>query len=214
MKKESGITLIALVITIIVLLILAGVSLSLITSEQGVLKKAETAAFRTKKESFIEKTRLEIMDKQAENLRGGITEKELMGILEKNGTLSTEEENLLDKTLTVTNEDFKVKVSEIWSGEFYKDKNAKITFTLKGTGGEKEATLTVPAGSIWSEEFVQEHSLHKVVGARDQRTYFASDGSSIYWTFAGEDDRYLYLNGEKVPVGTPIEDGAEYVVGN
>lgn len=43
MKKEQGITLIALVITIIVLLILAGVSLSLVAGENGILKRAENA---------------------------------------------------------------------------------------------------------------------------------------------------------------------------
>ena len=41
--KQKGITLIALVITIIVLLILAGVSISLVTGENGVLSKAKMA---------------------------------------------------------------------------------------------------------------------------------------------------------------------------
>ena len=43
MKKNEGITLIALVITIIVLLILAGVTLSLTLGENGILQKARTA---------------------------------------------------------------------------------------------------------------------------------------------------------------------------
>ena len=43
-KEEKGITLIALVITIIVLLILAGVSLSLIVGEDGITQRAITAA--------------------------------------------------------------------------------------------------------------------------------------------------------------------------
>ncbi len=43
MKKGNGITLIALVITIIVLLILAGVSIITLTGENGVLMKAKTA---------------------------------------------------------------------------------------------------------------------------------------------------------------------------
>ena len=40
MKNNKGITLIALVITIIVLLILAGVSIALLTGENGILNKA------------------------------------------------------------------------------------------------------------------------------------------------------------------------------
>ncbi len=43
MKKCGGITLIALVVTIIVLLILAGVSFSFIAGEKGVLKRATEA---------------------------------------------------------------------------------------------------------------------------------------------------------------------------
>ena len=44
-KPQSGITLIALVITIIVLLILAGVSINLVLGENGVLAKAKYASF-------------------------------------------------------------------------------------------------------------------------------------------------------------------------
>lgn len=47
MKKNLGITLIALVITIVVLLILAGVALSLVAGNEGILSKAETAASQT-----------------------------------------------------------------------------------------------------------------------------------------------------------------------
>ena len=43
MKKNSGITLIALVITIIVLLILAGVALAMISGNGGILGKASSA---------------------------------------------------------------------------------------------------------------------------------------------------------------------------
>ena len=47
MKNQKGITLIALVITIIVLLILAGVSIAMLTGENGLLTKAGTAKSQT-----------------------------------------------------------------------------------------------------------------------------------------------------------------------
>ena len=47
MKNQRGITLIALVITIIVLLILAGVSIAMLTGENGILTRAGDAAFET-----------------------------------------------------------------------------------------------------------------------------------------------------------------------
>ncbi len=46
-ETNKGITLIALVITIIVLLILAGVSIATLTGENGILKKADTAKNQT-----------------------------------------------------------------------------------------------------------------------------------------------------------------------
>ena len=44
MKNQKGITLIALVITIIVLLILAGVSIAMLTGQNGILTRASGAS--------------------------------------------------------------------------------------------------------------------------------------------------------------------------
>lgn len=48
MKQERGITLIALVITIIVLLILAGVSIAMLTGENGLLNRSKAAVIESK----------------------------------------------------------------------------------------------------------------------------------------------------------------------
>ena len=48
LKKNNGITLIALVITIIVLLILAGVSIAMLTGDNGVLSRASSAKVANK----------------------------------------------------------------------------------------------------------------------------------------------------------------------
>ena len=47
MKKQKGITLIALVVTVIVLIILAGISISIILGENGLVAKAKRAAVQT-----------------------------------------------------------------------------------------------------------------------------------------------------------------------
>ena len=49
-KKEKGITLVALVVTIVVLLILAGVSINLVLGENGLINKAKEAKIRTMEE--------------------------------------------------------------------------------------------------------------------------------------------------------------------
>ena len=55
MKNQRGITLIALVITIIVLLILAGVSIAMLTGDNGILTNASKAQVETDRENAIEK---------------------------------------------------------------------------------------------------------------------------------------------------------------
>ena len=46
-KRNKGITLIALVVTIIVLLILAGVSINMLTGQNGILNRASEAKEKT-----------------------------------------------------------------------------------------------------------------------------------------------------------------------
>ncbi len=58
MKKNKGITLIALVITIIVLLILAGVAIATLTGDNGLLQKATSAKEQTKSAEAEEQIKL------------------------------------------------------------------------------------------------------------------------------------------------------------
>ena len=58
MKRNKGITLIALVITIIVLLILAGVAISMLSGENGILNKAREAKEKTEEGQKDEETTL------------------------------------------------------------------------------------------------------------------------------------------------------------
>ena len=66
-KKERGITLIALVVTIIVLIILAGISINLIFGTNGIINKAKDAKIKTEIASIKEEISLKILDKQTEN---------------------------------------------------------------------------------------------------------------------------------------------------
>lgn len=67
-KEQKGITLVALVITIIVLLILAGVSISLVVGDNGVLGKAKNAKTQTEDGVAEQEIQLSINDVQAEYL--------------------------------------------------------------------------------------------------------------------------------------------------
>ncbi len=63
LREDRGITLIALTITIIVLLILAGVSIASLTGENGILGKAQIAGEKTKEATAKEKVQVEVMRK-------------------------------------------------------------------------------------------------------------------------------------------------------
>ena len=60
-KTNKGITLIALVITIIVLLILAGVTIAMLTGDNGILTKANNSKNETAKATAKEKVQTEVM---------------------------------------------------------------------------------------------------------------------------------------------------------
>ena len=60
-KQSKGITLIALVITIIVLLILAGVTITMLTGDNGILKQATNARETNSKAEFEEQVKLAVM---------------------------------------------------------------------------------------------------------------------------------------------------------
>ena len=60
-NKNSGITLIALVITVIVLLILAGISISMLSGNNGILQKATDAKTNTEKAGEKEQIQIEVL---------------------------------------------------------------------------------------------------------------------------------------------------------
>ena len=71
MRNNKGITMIALIVTIIILLILAGVTIAFLTGENGILNKASTAAETTKKANAKERLKVELMAIQTEELADG-----------------------------------------------------------------------------------------------------------------------------------------------
>ena len=88
-KKQQGITLIALAVTIIVMLILAGVTIAALTSENGIINQANTVKEKNKVAKTEEEARLEysnlILEKQMEG-HGEETElSDVIGKLEENG---------------------------------------------------------------------------------------------------------------------------------
>ena len=89
-EGEKGITLIALVITIIVLLILAGISIAMVTGENGILKQAAKAKEETENAAKNEKTDLAKMEDLIKETLNGVEVEQVTdtapGVLEENDT--------------------------------------------------------------------------------------------------------------------------------
>ena len=87
MKNKKGITLIALVITIIVLLILAGVSIATITGENGILKRASNAAQKSDEVAEDENQKISSYENEIDNYnvsngaRDSLTETQIRAII-------------------------------------------------------------------------------------------------------------------------------------
>ena len=71
MKNNKGITLVALVVTIVVLLILAGVSINLVLGDNGIVKKAQDAKTKTAEDQENMLTGMNQLADEIDNLTGG-----------------------------------------------------------------------------------------------------------------------------------------------
>ena len=78
LKNKRGITIIALVITIIVLLILAGIAISVLTGENGLFARAKTSTVKYNEESAKEKANMLMSEFVIDNTTQGITLEEFL----------------------------------------------------------------------------------------------------------------------------------------
>ena len=148
-KKNNGITLIALVITIIVLLILAGVTIATLTGENGILTRASQASEQTEIEEEKEAIGLAYTGVLADNDGSGVSDSELQNELQKNGYNATVTDNG-DGTLTVTFESGREYTIDE-NGNISEPTISNIIATIKIVG-EKVETPPVPTGFTYTGE--------------------------------------------------------------
>ena len=93
-QNNKGITLIALVVTIVVLLILAGITITAVIGDNGLINRAKTAAEKTNQAVQNDITAMEEYNQQLQDL---IEEMERSSIKELMTTSSTKNETVYDK---------------------------------------------------------------------------------------------------------------------
>ena len=123
LKNIKGITLIALVITIIVLLILAGVSIAMLTGQNGILTQAQNAKQTTELKSAEEKVKLAVMATRSQTEAGTLDADKLIAEITNN----------YGGTATKTNNDFPVNAT-VDGNNFIIDVNGNVGTKQDRTG--------------------------------------------------------------------------------
>ena len=122
--KNKGITLIALVITIIVMLILEAISISMLTGDNSILKRATDSKKNTEESQIIEEAKIDILAKITDNEGKAISKKQLKDVLknyfneEEVGKLVIPDDlSSANDELTTKDEKYKIKLSDIYNGK-------------------------------------------------------------------------------------------------
>ena len=93
-KEERGITLVALVVTIVILLILAGVSLNLVIGNEGILTRSKEATNKYEKQAENEQQGLNDVDDWMDEQFGRMQTVAVNTKATKNGTIDGKEPNI------------------------------------------------------------------------------------------------------------------------
>jgi len=130
-RQEKGITLVALVITIILLLILAGVSIHLLLGDTGIISEAKLAKDKTEQAKLKEEANLNLLAKYIQNESNKIN-KELIHITIN--LRSSSPGNELDSSIVIEAE--KGMTWEQWFNSEYRKESDKELKELGLLGGE------------------------------------------------------------------------------
>lgn len=152
-KEANGITLIALVITIIVLLILAGISIATLIGDNGILSNARKAKEEARKAELKEELEVEITNIQAnKKLQGKNMEREDLKELSQIGALvettGIPAEGEYKEYFFEVDENYKVKILDKITEERFKIKGEVVTEGVVEQGGTVEIKITATKGTI------------------------------------------------------------------
>ena len=179
----------------IVLLILAGITISALSGENGIIQKAVEARTQTDIANVKEQARLDITELQMDKLGEKITEEELETILLKYGSFeeSENEKDILDRILT-TEKGNKIQVSEIYEGNIKSEGGVPIKIRIN-TGEDGHVVLPIS-----KEEDCE-------VDWGDSTTTTANKGNK-------EKIKIASVNNNISIAGAPIPNGIEHTLKN
>ncbi len=173
-KENKGITLIALVMTIIVLLILAGIGIASLTGENGILKKANMAKFKTEKATTEEQVNLAVIASYDKD--GELEIEELKKELEK-----------IEGKVTITDSKEEFPVTVVVNEKIFEiDKKGNVTIK----DGNQEGNLS---SGIMAEDIVKNENKSEYYGSI-VRGYECPNSDGVNnWKIFYVDESNIYL---------------------
>ena len=197
-NKQKGITLIALVVTIIVLLILAGISIATLTGENGLITKTNSAKEKTKQAEAEERVKIEVLgsygtdgkidiDLLNNNLKAHITG------LTYNGNKLSESNKIERLPATVVVDGYEIEIAE----------NGRVT--VKEKTGEVKENEFVADGSWNGKSQVNTPKLLKGMTG----VYWDDNGQEVDVTKDNQENWYNYS--EQKWANAKTEDGSYWV---
>ena len=199
-KDNKGVTLIALVITIIVLLILAGVSIATLLGENGIINKAKLAKEETEKSNVLEKVQIEVAG--GFNTDGEYDTNIIKKNLENNlGATVTKVNNSLNVELDGT----KVKVKPYGKVEFAKKVERPgikigdyIEYKPTPNSNPSEQKMTQDTDMTWRVLRIHEDGTIDLLGNETKQTvrFAGAEGYNNGVTIMNKICRDLYSNKE------------------
>ncbi len=213
--REQGITLIALVVTIVVLLILAGVSISMLTGENGIITQAQNSKENTRGGEVKERVEMAANENRTIDYTNGnsddkTTKQEMIDKLKEEGKLKSEEVEKLKTTnlITIGNIEIDFGILEgnsgnggnTETGESGKRYDDDTTVTI----GDDE--VSIPGGSTISKipgeyEDVDDGLVIYIIPKDETPDWDADDNSNGILDVQEKYDQFVW-----VPVPNPVLD--------
>ncbi len=177
-KKTQGITLIALVVTIVVLLILASVTISAIFSDNGIIKKAQEAANKTKEAVEQEQAELNQLYNDLasimNNTTGGSTEEP---------TPPEPEEPPIDKVEPKVGYYADIDGDGTPDGVIYAD----LAVSKSGQWMGSDGTYSYTAKTNTKDYYISQTNYEGPFGTKDVLTAIDGEGEDRFYVMALED---------------------------
>ena len=173
-NKQNGITLIALIITIIVLLILAGVTISMIVGENGILNQAVESSIATENATVYEQLQLKVADYQMEEVTDNV-EENILERLKEDGYVNSD--NTVNVDVLIPNNDLKRGKGSLETGDVYVLEPRTDSVASGSRVAELEGITTGETTEVsyhlmyYKENKEEEKNLGKIFDTKEEMVY-------------------------------------------